>query len=100
MGSYAPTSATFSLQFFNVYLDHLAINSLYVLLYSQKFSPGENFCQFCCLLLLAKFLSANFLSGINDCIEDMMIFTRLAKIYSTEYFCNTKVPGLGESFVR
>ena len=25
------------------------------ILYTQKFSPGENFCQFCHLLLLAKF---------------------------------------------
>ena len=29
-----------------------------------------------------------------------MIFTALAKIYSTEYFCNTKVAGLGEIFAQ
>ncbi len=27
-----------------------------------------------------------------------MTFTVLAKIYSIEYFCNTKVPELGENF--
>ena len=37
-----------------------------------------------------------FLSSVNDYIEDMVIFTALAKTYSTEYFCNTKVAGLGE----
>ena len=30
----------------------------------------------------------------------MVTFTALAKIYSTEYFCNTKVAGLGEVFVQ
>ena len=48
-----------------------------------------------------KFLSANFLSCvINDYIEDMVTFTTLVKIYSTEYFYNTKVAGLGETFVQ
>ena len=28
------------------------------------------------------------------------MFTALAKIYSTEYFCNTNVAGLGEIFVQ
>ena len=37
-----------------------------------------------------------FLSCINDYIEDMTTFTALAKIYSTKYFCDTKVAGLGE----
>ena len=32
-------------------------------------------------------------------IEDMATFTALVKIYSTEYFSNTKVPGLGEILV-
>ena len=68
--------------------------------YSWKFSPGENFHQFRHLLLLAKFLSENFLSCVNDYREDMLIFTTLAKIYSTEYFCNRKVAGLGEYFQR
>ncbi len=33
-------------------------------------------------------------------IDDMVTFTALAKVYSTEYFCNTKVAGLGEIFVQ
>ena len=28
---------------------------------------------------------------VNDYTEDMATFTALVKIYSTEYFCNTKV---------
>ena len=47
-----------------------------------------------------NFYHANFLSGINDYIEDMATFTAWAKIYSTDYFCNTKVVGLGEIFVK
>ena len=62
--------------------------------------PGENLCQFHHLLLLAKFLSHKFLSCVNDYIEDMATFTALAKIYSTEYFCNTKVARLSEIFVQ
>ena len=61
--------------------------------YSRKFSPilppalvGESFIH-------------KFLSCINDYVEDMVqTFTALAKIYSTKYFCNTKVAGLGEIF--
>ena len=30
----------------------------------------------------------------------MATFTTLAKIYSIKYFCNTKVSGLGEIFVK
>ena len=39
-------------------------------------------------------------SCINDCIEDMVTFTALVKIYSTKlkYFC--EVAGLGKIFVR
>ena len=29
-----------------------------------------------------------------------MTFTAFGKIYSTEYFCNTKVAGFGEIFVQ
>ena len=29
-----------------------------------------------------------------------MTFNALVKIYSTKYFCNTKVAGLGEIFVQ
>ena len=59
-----------------------------------------NFRQFRHLLSLVKFLYENFLSCINDYIEDMVTFTALAKIYSTEYFCTTKVAGIGEKFVK
>ena len=45
-------------------------------------------------------LSVNFLPGVNDYIEDMATFTTLAKIYSPEYFCNTKGAGLGKIFVQ
>ena len=65
--------------------------------YKQKFSPGENIYQFHHLLSLAKFLSREFLV---DYIEDMATITALAKIYSTKYFCNTKVSGVGEIFVK
>ena len=30
----------------------------------------------------------------------MVIFTVFGEIYSIEYFCNTKVPGLGKIFVQ
>ena len=39
--------------------------SVYVVLYMQKFSPGENFCQFHQCLSLAKFFSAKFLLSEN-----------------------------------
>ena len=54
---------------------------------SQKFSSAEK-----------KLCSVNFLSCVNDYIEHMVAFTVLAKFYSIEYFCNTKVPGLGKIF--
>ena len=63
------------------------------MLYMRKVSPGEKFRQFRHLLSLAKFES------FNDYIEDMATFTTLVKIYSIEYFCNTKVAGLGKIFV-
>ncbi len=47
-----------------------------------------------------EILSTNFLSCVNDYIEDIATFTSLAKICSTEYFCNTKVAGLGKIFVQ
>ena len=43
------------------------------------------------------FIAHNFLSRANDYIEDMATFATLAKIYSTKYFCNTKVARLGET---
>ena len=64
-----------------------------IILYSRKFLPGENFRH---LLSIAKFLSVNFLSCVNDYIEDRVTFTALAKIYSTKYFSKAKVAGLGE----
>ena len=42
----------------------------------------------------------NFLSRVNNYIEDMATFTASVKIYSTEYFYNTKVAGLGDFFVQ
>ena len=48
---------------------------------------ARNFRQFHHLLSLV--------SCVNDYIEDMATFTALVKIYSTEYFCNAKVAGLG-----
>ena len=42
------------------------------------------------------------LNVINDCnnnYKDMVTFTAVEKIYSTEYFCDTKVDGLGEIFI-
>ena len=50
--------------------------------------------------IVVKFFSRKFLSCVNDYMEDMVTFTALVKIYSPEYFCNTKVAGLGEIFVE
>ena len=54
------------------------------------YSHWQNFCH------------TNFLSCVNEYmyIEDMATFTTLVKIYSTKYFCNTKVSGVGEIFVK
>ena len=43
-----------------------------------------------------KFL--DFLSCINDCIEDMATFTALVKVYSTEYFCIARIAVLGNNY--
>ena len=40
-----------------------------------------------------KIYPANFLPRIDDYTEDMATFTALAKIYSSEYFCNARVAG-------
>ena len=40
------------------------------------------------------------MSRIDDYTEDMVTFTALAKIYSSEYFCNARVAGIGEIFVQ
>ena len=68
------------------------------LVYKWKFSPGESFANLAICSHLRKFLSHKFF--LYDYIEDMMTFTTLAKVCSTEYFCNTNVAGLGESFVK
>ena len=39
-----------------------------------------------------------FLSGANDCTEDIATFTVLVKINSTEYFCNTREAELIKNF--
>ena len=71
-----------------------------MLLYSRKFSPGENFRQFRHLPAWVKVLSRDFLSHIDDYTEDMATFTALAKVYSSEYFNNARVAGIGEIFVQ
>ncbi len=38
------------------------------------------------------------MSCVDDYIGDMATFIALAKIYSTKYFCNTKVAGFGKNF--
>ena len=60
----------------------------------------EIFANFAICSHWRNFLSCKFLSCVNDYIEDMATFTALVKIYSTKYFCNTKVAGLGEIFVK
>ena len=84
------------------------VNKLNVL-YSRKFLPGESIRQFGHLLSLTKFfyprifcpvLTTNILFRVNYYIEDMVTFMALVKIYSTEYFCNAKVAGIGKIFVQ
>ena len=43
-----------------------------------------------------NFYPANFLSRIDDYTEDMATFSTLTKIYSSEYFCNARVAGIGK----
>ena len=73
--------------------------SNYHIPYSRYFSPGENFCQFRHLFLLAKILSANFFSCINDYTVDMATFTALAKIKSGEIFMQYMSASFGEIFL-
>ena len=58
------------------------------------------FTNFTTCLHWRNFYPANFLSRIDDYTEDMATFTALAKIYSSEYFCNARVAGIGEIFVQ
>ena len=60
----------------------------------------EIFADFTTCLYGRNFYPVNFLSRIDDYTEDMAIFTALAKIYSSEYFCNARVAGIGEVFVQ
>ena len=60
-----------------------------------EFSPGENFHTFRHPLSLVKLYHVNFYHGK----QDMATFTVLAKILSIKFFCNTKIPGLGEIFI-
>ena len=69
------------------------------ILYSRKFSPGENFHQFHHLVLM-KFCSVNFLSCVNDCIDYIATFTALAKFIPLNISVIQKVPGLGEFLSR
>ena len=41
-----------------------------------------------------KFYPMNLLSCVNDYIEPVATFTAWANIYSTKYFCNSKVAGM------
>ena len=61
---------------------------------------AEIFANFAICSHWRNFYHTNFLSRVNDYIEDMVTFTALAKIYSTNYFCNTKDSGIGKIFVK
>ena len=64
----------------------------------QYVSPPEKVLHISYVLTLTGkiFITQICLSRVNDCIEDMVTFTALAKIYSTKYFCN--VARLSEIF--
>ena len=51
----------------------------------RKFSPISP------TALVSKIYICKSLSCINDYTDDMATFTTLAKLYSTKYFCNTKI---------
>ena len=61
-----------------------------VLIYMQKFSPISP------SALIGKISVTRIFVQCYDYIEDMVTFTTLVKLYSTEYFCNTKVAGLAK----
>ena len=63
-----------------------------------NFHQEKIFANFTICSYWRNFCRMNFLSCV-DYIEDMATFPALVKIYSTEYFCDTKVDGLGEIFV-
>ena len=68
-----------------MYLCVVYVSFKFIILYSQKFLPGENFHQFW-HPLIGTILTMNFLSCVNYYIEDMATFTTLVKTYSIEYF--------------
>ena len=70
------------------------------ILYGRKYLSNEIFANFTTCLHGRNFYPANFLSRIDDYTEDMATFTTLAKIYSSEYFCNARVARIGEIFVQ
>ena len=70
-------------------------------------SPGEkcsilhqekNFANFATSSHWQKFYF--FLSRIKDGIEDMATITALVENFSTKFFCNTKVAGLGKILIQ
>ena len=65
------------------------VNTKKLMLYSWKFSPGENFFTFF-VPLGEIFILWIFLSLVNG------NFYVWVKIYSAQYFCNAKVGGLSE----
>ena len=56
------------------------------LLKLPKFSPGEKFYQFHHLLSVVKFLSMDFLSCVNDYVQDMATFTTFGEILFHQIF--------------
>ena len=56
----------------------------------------EIFANFSTCLHGRNFYPVNFLSHIDDYTEDMVTFTALVKIYSSENFCNARVAGIGK----
>ena len=80
-----------------------AISYLSTTVYVESFARRKifaNFANFAIDFIGKIFYHTTFLSCVDDYIEDMATFTTLAKIYSTNYFCNTKVDGPGEIFVK
>ena len=70
-------------------------------LYTWKFSPGENFRQFHHLLSLAKFLSHEFFSSyVNHYIEDMATLPHWWKFIPPNISALQKVSVLGEFFIK
>ena len=70
-----------------------------LILYRRKFSPGENFRQFHhAPSLVGKIFYLQIFCPMLMVTQRMATYAALAKIFSTKYFCNIKVSGLGEIF--